>query len=161
VGTSVTVNPGSWDSGVELSYQWLRNGVPIVGKVGSEYLVLPSDFGSSVSVRVSGSKTGYLVASQNSNALSVTPMVMKNQVKPKIAGAAKVGSTLKAITSKWVPRSQITYHWSLDGRQISGANRQTLKLLPSYKKRLVSVVVTQSCQGCKIARQTSVSVRVS
>ena len=161
VGTSLSVNPGSWDPGVALSYQWLKNGSPIVGKVGSEYLVSASDYGSAISVRVSGSKAGYLAASQNSLAVSVTPMVMKNQVKPKISGVAKAGSTLKAITSKWAPNAQITYNWTLDGRQISGANRQTLKLLPSYKKKLVSVVVTQSCQGCKVAKQTSASVRVS
>jgi hypothetical protein len=161
VGTSLSVNPGSWDSGVALSYQWLKNGAPIAGRAGSEYLVSASDFGSSISVRVSGSKAGYLPASQNSLAVSVTPMLMKNQVKPKISGVAKVGITLKAITSKWVPSAQITYNWTLDGRKISGANRQTLKLLPSYKKKLVSVVVTQSCQGCKVAKQTAVSVRVS
>jgi hypothetical protein len=161
VGTSLSVNPGSWDSGVALSYQWLKNGTPIVGNVGAEYLVSASDYGSAISVRVSGSKAGYLAASQNSLAVSVTPMVMKNQVKPKISGVAKAGSTLKAITSKWAPNAQITYNWTLDGRQISGANRQTLKLLPSYKKKLVSVVVTQSCQGCKVAKQTSASVRVS
>jgi photosystem II stability/assembly factor-like uncharacterized protein len=161
VGTSLSVNPGSWDSGVTLSYQWLKNGAPIVGRAGSEYLVTASDFGSSISVRVSGNKAGHLPASQNSLAVSVTPMVMKNQAKPKMSGVAKVGNTLKATTSKWAPSAQITYNWTLDGRQISGANRQTLKLLPSYKKKLVSVVVTQSCQGCKVAKQTAVSVRVS
>ena len=160
VGTSLSVNPGSWDSGVALSYQWLKNGTPIVGKVGPEYLVSASDFESSISVRVSGSKLGHITITRISLATSVTPMVMKNQVKPKISGVAKVGNTLKAITSKWSPSAQITYNWTLGGRQIPGANRQTLKLLPSYKKMLVSVVVTQSCQGCKIAKQASASIRV-
>ena len=161
VGTSLSVNPGTWDSGVALSYQWLKNGNPIIGKAGPEYLVSASDFESSISVKVSGSKPGYIKITKISLATSVTPMVMQNQVKPKIYGVAKVGNTLKAITSKWSPSAQITYNWTLGGRQIPGANGQTLKLLPSYKKMLVSVVVTQRCQGCKLAKQESASIRVS
>ena len=161
VGTSLSVNPGTWDSGVALSYQWLKNGNPIIGKDGPEYLVSASDFESSISVKVSGSKPGYIKITKISLATSVTPMVMQNQVKPKISGVAKVGNTLKAITSKWSPSAQITYNWTLGGRQIPGANGQTLKLLPSYKKMLVSVVVTQRCQGCKLAKQESASIRVS
>ena len=161
VGTSLSVNPGTWDSGVALSYQWLKNGNPIIGKAGPEYLVSASDFESSISVKVSGSKPGYIKITKISLATSVTPMVMQNQVKPKISGVAKVGNTLKAITSKWSPSAQITYNWTLGGRQIPGANGQTLKLLPSYKKMLVSVVVTQRCQGCKLAKRESASIRVS
>jgi hypothetical protein len=55
-------NDGMWKTDpvtiqdpVVTTRQWLRNGVPIPGAVGDRYRALPSDVGSTLSVRVTGS----------------------------------------------------------------------------------------------------------
>lgn len=59
LGETLTGEPGVWDSGVNLAYQWLRNGQPIPGATSLTYLVVEADVGSSVSLRVTGTKEGY------------------------------------------------------------------------------------------------------
>jgi len=58
-GVELTVNPGSWDKGVAIKYQWLRNGVEIQGATKSKYLVKSSDSKAQIKVRVEASKPGY------------------------------------------------------------------------------------------------------
>ena len=41
-GSILTASPATWDSGVSLLYQWLRNGVAIPGAVWSTYTVSTS-----------------------------------------------------------------------------------------------------------------------
>ena len=59
VGGSLTAVPGGWDSGVALSYQWLRAGAAIAGATTSTYQVSSADVGKKVRVVVTGSLTGY------------------------------------------------------------------------------------------------------
>ena len=42
-----------------LGYQWLRNGVAISGATGSTYKLTATDKGKRITVRVTGTKTGY------------------------------------------------------------------------------------------------------
>jgi alpha-tubulin suppressor-like RCC1 family protein len=51
--------PGVWDNGVFLSYQWLRNGKPIVGGTRDTYQLVGIDRGTKISIQVSGTKIGY------------------------------------------------------------------------------------------------------
>jgi hypothetical protein len=68
-GHTLTANRGTWGPRpVTLSYQWKRDGVPIVGATGKTYLLQSSDAGRSVSVVVTGSKTGYTTVSKGSAA---------------------------------------------------------------------------------------------
>ena len=53
-------NEAAWDPGTTLSYQWLRNGVPISGAIGANYRLQVGDVGSAVSVRATASKPGYV-----------------------------------------------------------------------------------------------------
>ena len=43
VGSTLKVAPGTWSNSPSLTYQWLRNGVPIAGATSTSYKVLPSD----------------------------------------------------------------------------------------------------------------------
>jgi Ca2+-binding RTX toxin-like protein len=55
-GNTLTVDPSGLsdaDGIGEFSYQWLRNGIPIVGAVDVSYVVVPEDIGTSLTVRVS------------------------------------------------------------------------------------------------------------
>jgi hypothetical protein len=59
VGSTLTVNRGTWTSGVRISYQWYRNGAAVAGATGSSYRLGAGDVGRSLSVRVTGVKSGY------------------------------------------------------------------------------------------------------
>jgi hypothetical protein len=64
VGSTLTARPGMWKPhGVKLSYQWLRSGSPIPGATGSHYRLVDADAGSTLTVSVTGSKSGYASAS--------------------------------------------------------------------------------------------------
>ena len=72
VGSTVTAKPGTWTSGTKLSYQWLRDGKAITGATASTYKLRSADAGHKVSVKVTGTKTGYTTATKSSAVRSVT-----------------------------------------------------------------------------------------
>lgn len=60
IGSLLTVAPGTWGPApVSLDYQWLSDGVPVPGATNPTYLIAFSDAGNALSVRVTGTKTGY------------------------------------------------------------------------------------------------------
>jgi len=59
VDADVAGRPGVWDSGVVLSYQWLRDGVVIQGETYLTHKLSADDRGHSLSFRVLAQKTGY------------------------------------------------------------------------------------------------------
>ncbi len=67
-GATLTAVPGTWQSGVALSYQWLSNGSPIGGATSSTLSVLASYVGSSIEVKVTGSLAGYANVTKTSAA---------------------------------------------------------------------------------------------
>lgn len=60
VGSTLTAVPGTWGpSPVTLTYQWYRSGTAISGATAKTYRVVAADQGKALSVRVTGTKTGY------------------------------------------------------------------------------------------------------
>lgn len=70
-GSILTVEPGIWSPDAVLAYQWLRDGNPISRATQSTYEVVAADRGHKVSVRVTGSNSGYLTTSRTSAAVVV------------------------------------------------------------------------------------------
>jgi hypothetical protein len=67
VGRTLAVRPGVWGpSGVVLTYQWLRNGKKITGATGASYLVVKADKGKKLTVKVTGTLTGYTTLTKTS-----------------------------------------------------------------------------------------------
>ena len=59
VNSTITARIGSWDSGVKLSYQWLRNGVNIPRATGTSYRLTSADRRAELVIRVRATKTGF------------------------------------------------------------------------------------------------------
>lgn len=59
VGAIMQGRPGTWDSGVALSYRWLRDGAEIAGENESTYRLSAADRGHSINFKVIAQKTGY------------------------------------------------------------------------------------------------------
>jgi hypothetical protein len=160
VGSVLRAEPGLWDQGVSLSYQWLRNGVVIGGASSASYLLVAADAGRKITLKARGDKLGYDSISQTSS--PVTPASGKMTIsKVTIRGVPKVGKVLTASTSNWAPSAKLTYQWLLDGKSIRGASAKTLKLTPSLKGRKISLKITQTSLGYTTASAISAGTKVN
>jgi hypothetical protein len=64
-GATLTATSGTWGPGtVTLSYGWKRNGAPIAGATSRTYRLTGADGGRSVTVAVTGRKSGYTTVSK-------------------------------------------------------------------------------------------------
>ena len=67
VGSTLTATPGTWSKpDVELTYEWLADGLPIPDATLSTYTPVRSDLGKALTVRVTASKTGFASTSIDS-----------------------------------------------------------------------------------------------
>jgi hypothetical protein len=68
-GTTLTAHPGTWaPSGIAFAYQWYLNGVVVKGATKPTLALGSGAIGRRVSVRVTGSKTGYVAVGRTSAA---------------------------------------------------------------------------------------------
>ncbi|MCB1273027.1 MAG: hypothetical protein KDB25_01335 [Leucobacter sp.] len=66
-GRTLKAKAGTWKpSGVKLSYRWKRNGTSIAGATKSSYRVTAADRGKTLTVTVTGSKSGYAKTAKKS-----------------------------------------------------------------------------------------------
>ena len=125
-GTTIEANPGVWDSGASLSFQWVRNGLDLVGQRTSRYVPTAADVGQQIRVRVTGTKSGFTSATKESVAVSPTSLpVLQTPGSVGISGQLEVGKTLTAIPGAWGNDVSLTYQWFINGSQISGATSST------------------------------------
>jgi uncharacterized protein YdbL (DUF1318 family) len=69
VGSTLTAVPGTWGPApVTLAYQWYRSGVAISGATASTFALTTLDRGKTMTVRVTGTKTGYTSVAKTSAA---------------------------------------------------------------------------------------------
>ncbi|SEB58853.1 peptidoglycan DD-metalloendopeptidase family protein [Arthrobacter woluwensis] len=72
-GQTLTALAGTWGPGaVSLNYQWLRNGAPIAGATSTTLALNSSHVGARISVRVTGTRAGFIPATRTSVASTVT-----------------------------------------------------------------------------------------
>ena len=158
-GKTLTAKAGTWEPApVELSYQWLRDGTPIAGATKATYKLRADDVGASVSVRVTGKKSGFATASSYSTAGAVRGHQFKSTHRAHISGTAKVGHTVKATMRSWSPKpSRISYQWLRDGVEIPNATRSSFKLTAVDAGAHLSVRITVTKSGYYTGIRTSSS----
>ncbi|CAH0157693.1 hypothetical protein SRABI26_00872 [Arthrobacter sp. Bi26] len=157
VGAILTAVPGGWrPAPVTLAYQWYRSGTAISGAIGAAYTPVAGDLGATITVKVTGSKSGYPTVSKTSAA---TASIVKGTLAaptPTIAGTRKVGSTLTAVPGTWGPAPvTLTYKWYRSGTLISDASSATYKLRSGDAGRTITVKVTGSKTAFNTASKTS------
>ena len=91
VGSVLTANPGTWTSGTAFSYQWLRSGTAINGATALNYTPTASDLGKTLSVKITGSKTGY--SSANKTSASTTAIAAALPKVKKVSGSITQNTT--------------------------------------------------------------------
>lgn len=71
VGSKLTAVPNTWTSGTKLTYQWYRNGKAISRATGSTLVVTAALVKGSITVRVTGTKSGYITTARTSGKTAV------------------------------------------------------------------------------------------
>jgi uncharacterized protein YkwD len=156
VGSRLWVVSGAWSSGTLLSYQWLRSGVAIPGATVNYYDVAAADQGKAISVKVSGAKAYYDVASQVSSATALVAAGTLTTAVPAISGTTKVGGVLTGTPGTWGPAPvTVSYQWLRAGAVISGATASTYTLVAADQGKAISVRATGSKAGYATAATTS------
>ncbi|WKK72568.1 hypothetical protein Q0F99_06415 [Rathayibacter oskolensis] len=163
VGSTLTANPGTWDSGTTLTYQWKKNnGVYISGATAKTYVLRSTDVGAIVSVSVTSTKPGYSPATKSTSASGpVTAGAVITGATPTITGTATVGQKLTANAGTWTPSPvTLAYQWKRNGTAISGATATTYTLVAADSGAAITVAVTGSKSGYTAVTKTSAAVTV-
>ncbi|URQ92795.1 Ig-like domain-containing protein [Pseudoalteromonas sp. SCSIO 43101] len=107
-----------------ITYQWLRDGVPIDGVIGDSYVLTQDDVGAQISVRASYTDGGGTAESVTSSLTSVVTNINDAPTgNVTISGIPTQGETLTASNDLEDADGlgTITYQWLRDGVPIIGA----------------------------------------
>ncbi|WP_345069901.1 excalibur calcium-binding domain-containing protein [Leifsonia kafniensis] len=154
LGSTLTASAGSWTPAtVTLSYQWKRSGTTITGATKPAYKVATADMGKTLTVTVTGKKTGYQMAVMTSAPTGKAFANFTSTPVPSISGSAAIGAKLTATPGIWAPGSAaLSYQWKRSGATIAGATGRTYLVSPTDVDRTFTVTVT-----AKLANYTTVS----
>ncbi|TNM43293.1 hypothetical protein FHP29_06260 [Nocardioides albidus] len=156
VGTTLTATPGTWSPSATFSYQWLRAGAPISGATTATYVPVVEDLGKALTVRVTGSRQGYVTTAKTSAATAaVAAGGFTTAPVPTITGTAKVGTTLTAIPGTWSPSAAFAYQWLRAGVAIQGATTQQYQVTAADAGKALAVRVTGTRTGYVPTSRTS------
>ncbi|KRF07071.1 hypothetical protein ASH00_16125 [Arthrobacter sp. Soil782] len=156
VGETLTVAAGAWaPAPVTLTYQWLRNGAAISGATAVNYPLVAADLGAAITVKVTGTKTGYATATAASAPTAAVAEGNLTAPIPTISGTAKVGEELTATPGTWPRGTTLSYQWMRSGQPIDGATAQTYLLGADDLAKMIAVRVTGSKAGHGTATATS------
>jgi len=156
VGQTLTAGTAGWATGTSFAYQWKRDGAVIDGATASTYTPVAADLGEALSVKVTGTRSGYVAVSRTSaQTLPVAKGRLGEPPVPRIKGSAHVGQKLKVVPGAWQPGVTLTYQWYAGGEAISGATGRKLRLRQAYRGLRVYVKVTGSKPGYRSRKAKS------
>ena len=160
----LTAEPGTWDTGTTLKYQWFRGTTAIAGATASTYTLTVSDFNSLITVRVTGTKTGYSAVTQASATPEAAILAGAPRLSPipSISGQTTVGQLLTAIPGTWDAGTTVRYQWFRGEDAIEGAIAATYTLTSNDLDNTISVIVTGTKIGYStVTRPSALTARVS
>lgn len=163
VGAPLTAVPGSWGPGlVTLSYQWYRSHIEVSGATGPTYTPGGAELGRTITVKVSGTKSGYSTISRTSSGVKIiTPGTLTPAI-PVISGAARVGAKLTVAAGSWGPAPvSLSYQWYRSQVKISGATGVTYTPSGSDSGRTITAKVTGAKAGYSTVTRTSAGLKIS
>lgn len=162
VGSKLLGIAKPWNSAVNYTYQWLRNGSPIFEATLSSYVLSTADLGSSISLKVCGSKEYFDTMCLNSGSTAVVGLgVISSKPAPTISGnSTKAGSTLTGSTGNWISGVQLQAQWLSDGDPIPGATATSYVIQNSDKGRTLRFQVTASADGYQTVVKVSAGKKI-
>ncbi|WEO76782.1 CAP domain-containing protein [Cryobacterium sp. SO2] len=163
-GQVLTAAPGTWSPApVALSYQWLRAGVAISGANARTYVVRNADAARTLTVSVTGKKTGYSSVTKTSTPTSAVTGTITNAPVPTVGGVVRVGQTVGAAAGTWAPAPiTLIYQWKKAGTVMAGETGRTYVIRPDDVDAVLSVSVTGSrASYAAVTKQSAATIRVA
>ena len=155
-GKTVTARTGTWKPGATLTYRWYADGKPISGATKATLRLSKALAGTKLTVRVTGSRPGYVTAS----VVSAARTWRLQSSTPRIAGTAAVGATMRVAPGTWTAGARLTYQWKRDGVAIKGATGQTYTVRTADRGKRLTVAVSGTKRGYTPATRISAAVRI-
>ncbi len=162
VGARLSVSTGTWRPAAQTRVQWFVGSSAVAGATSRSFVVPASAVGRRVTVKVTGTRAGYLTTTRTSSATAaVRPGTLTAPV-PAVTGTGRVGSTLRVEPGTWGP-SPVTrrYQWLRDGTAVVGATGATYGLTAADLGTAISANVTGTKPGYATVTRTSNAVRVA
>lgn len=160
VNNTLTAITGAWTAGSTLKYQWYRSGIAITGKTAPTYLTTGSDYRHTITVKVSGSLSGYTSAWRMSHSTATIVAGTITTATPTITGTLAYPSTLTANRGTWGPGSiSFSYQWyytsSSGMHAITNAVHSTYAPSSAYAGLTITVHIRGSKSGYTSATRTA------
>ena len=148
VAVQLTANPGTWDDGVVLTYQWTVDSANVSGATDPTYTPVAGDLGKVVTVKVTGTKEGFTPVTKESNpTLGVLAGDLTNTPTPTVGGTAKVAQLLTATAGTWDAGVALSYQWTAGGTNIAGATAGSYTVVAGDVGKVITVKVTGTKTG--------------
>lgn len=113
VGETLTADEGVWATGTSFNYRWMRNGFAIVGATSPTYVLAPEDFGTDISLEVTGNLAGHLTETRMSARTQAITSDVLAVGTPSPRGAARVGCQMTVVDGQWEAGTTFEYQWVL------------------------------------------------
>lgn len=161
VGSVLTANTGTWSpTPTSLGYQWYRSGKAISGATKRTWTLTAADLGATITVAVKGVRSGYPSVAKTSAGTARVIAGTLTTATPTIAGPAKVGAALTAVSGSWGPRPvTMAYQWYRSGKAIAGATKAKYVPTLTDKGKKLTVKVTGTKAGYTAVALTSGSTK--
>lgn len=158
VGYTLTAKTTAWSPTATMRYQWLRNGIAIEGATASTRKLTKDDLGANISVKLTGSRVGFLTVTKLSASTSIVAKGTISAPTPVISGTARAGHTLKVTLGSYSPTTATKQiQWYRNGMALEGAWGSTYALKNVDAGAKISVKVTYSAAGYNTATKSSAS----
>lgn len=160
-GEALACSPGSWSGSPapSLTYQWLREEVPVPGATQPTYRVQAADEGHQLACQVKAANSAGSTAAESVPVL--VPSLPTEYVLPQITGEPALGETLDCSTGSWAgtPAPNFTYQWLREAVPIPGATESTYRISAVDEGRQLTCEVTaRNSAGVGAAISQAVSV---
>lgn len=106
LGSTLTASATGWQSGTQLSWAWASNGAAIPGATAQNYVPTLSDTGRTLTVTVTGSRSGYYSASRTSGATST---VSGAPPSTRLSGADRYATAVAISKAGFAPGVAVAY----------------------------------------------------
>lgn len=131
-----------------VTYQWVRDGVPIRGATGATRKLNLDDVGKKVSLEVTATAPGHAPRTVTSPNVTVGKGPLPNVTKASIVGTPKVGNTLTVRPGTWSPSpTSYTQEWYRENRKLRSATGTTCKVTAADRGHRIRVVVWANRDG--------------
>jgi hypothetical protein len=155
VGATLTASSGTWDSDVQFSYQWLRDGSSIAGAIETDYVLGPLDYQTRILVQITGTKPGYISTTKTSDDYLVAAGSLTRADVPTVYGDSVPFGVLSVSNGDWDSDVSFTYQWLRNGVEIAGATSSNYVLGVTDVGQNLSVNLTGSKEGFVTVTKTS------